>query len=122
MVPVPPPAILQRGNEAPPTTGPSLSAGVYYSIPEDGGRSLGEDGRFGNSKGNGRGSAAESESSHEGEEKGGGEGEGGRVKEEEEILGKVTEVVKAIMDLSNRVSLSSPEQYVELVKVSAYHM
>ena len=35
--------------------------------------------------------------------------------EEEAVLGKVTEVIKA---LSNRVVLSPPHQYIDLVKVS----
>ena len=56
---------------------------------------------------------AGSESSHEGE---GGTEE--KVEEgEEEVLGKVTNVVKAVMELSNRVSLSPPDEYLELVKV-----
>ena len=141
MATIPPPAILHRGSEA-PQSGP----GVYYSIAEDGGRSLTEDGQFlssrGNGRGSGRGSLGESESSHEREEvaeekvgqgeegegeregererEGEGEGEGVSAEEEEEVLGKVTEVVKAVMELSNRVSLSTPEQYVELVKVILY--
>lgn len=38
--------------------------------------------------------------------------------EEEEVLGKVTEVIKAVMELSNHVALSPPDQYIDLVKVS----
>ena len=147
MATIPPPAILQRGSEVPQSSSP----GLYYSIPEDGGRSLTEDGQFLSSRLNGSGSMVESESNHEPEEKaeemmgqgererereregeregereegeGEGEGEGEKegedvsAEEEEEVLGKVTEVVKAVMELSNRVSLSTPEQYVELVKV-----
>lgn len=151
MATIPPPAILQRSNEV-SHPNPAPSPVVYYSIPEDGGRSLGDDGRFGPSsiggrsqgedgqlrsggwglseggqsrngvsedepsRTGGRGSVAESESSHEEDEKAG--AEDGAVAEEEEVLGKVTDVVKAVMELSDRVSLSQPDQYVELVKVS----
>ena len=96
---------------------PGPSSGVYYSIPEDGGRSLGIDGRFGGSGGV-RGSMVASESSHEAEgEEGGGAEEQGDEVQENEVLGKVTDVVKAVMELSNRVSHSSPDQFVDLVKV-----
>ena len=81
-------------------------------------RSLREDGQFVSI----RSSIAGSESSREGGERGG-EGGSGEVREvgegvgAEEVLGKVTDVVKAVMELSNRVSLSPPDEYLELVKV-----
>ena len=66
---------------------------------------------------------AGSESSREGEEAREGEEVGGEsVKvvsvNDEEVLKKVTDVVKAVMELSNRVSLSPPDEYLDLVKVS----
>ena len=102
------------------TGGRSLGEDGQFGPSRTGGRSLGDDGQFGPSGSDGRGSVAESESSHEGDET----GEGGTGEEEEEVLGKVTEVVRAVMELSNRVSLSPPDQYIELVKVShmTYHM
>ena len=36
---------------------------------------------------------------------------------EDEVLGKVTDVVKSVMELSNKVYLSPPDEYLELVKV-----
>ena len=141
MAPIPPPSILLRGNEAPPPDSVPLS-GIYYSIPEDGGRSLNEAGQFVSFRESG--SLADSESSRDDgegvsreeeegvsreeegegvsrEEEGGGvqreEGEGVEMVGEEDVLGKVTEVVKAVMELSNKVSLSPPDEYLELVKV-----
>ena len=92
-------------------------------------RSLREDGQFVSARGSGRGSMAGSESSREGEvggelgerEEKEEEEEGGVRVGEEEVLGKVTEVVKAVMELSNRVSLSPPDEYLELVKVWKSH-
>ena len=117
-VPIPPPAIVRQAGHS----SSNLSASIYYSIPvEEGGRSLLPDGRFGRP-----GSVHGSESSHEGDVEGGGERgrlEEGRPEEVGEeavgdVLKKVTEVVKAVMELSNKVSLSPPDEYVELVKVS----
>ena len=48
-------------------------------------------------------------------------GEVGEAVGEEEVLGKVTNVVKAVMELSHRVSLSPPDEYLELVKVCGSH-
>ena len=76
-------------------------------------RSLREDGQFVSI----RSSIAGSESSREGEERGGEVREVGEGVGAEEVLGKVTDVVKAVMELSNRVSLSPPDEYLELVKV-----
>ncbi|CAI8043409.1 Focal adhesion kinase 1 [Geodia barretti] len=119
IAPIPPPSILLRGNEGAPTES-TPSGGVYYSIPEDGVRSLREDGQFVSSRGSGHGSITGSESSREGEVGVSGEmeekGEVGEAVGEEEVLGKVTNVVKAVMELSHRVSLSPPDEYLELVK------
>ena len=145
MATIPPPIILQRSSDHAPRDAPP-STDVYYSIPEDGGRSLREDGQFVSSRASERDSELGSESSHEGGEGGevreeraiwvegeggelSGEGEKGEEEEgerkevdrvglEQAVLGKVTDVVKAVMELSNRVSLSPPDQYLELVKVS----
>lgn len=118
--PIPPPSILLRSNEGPDHT---PSGGVYYSIPEEGVRSLREDGQFVSSPGNERNSITCSESSREGgegqrgEEEEEKEEERGDIVEEEEVLGKVTGVVKSVMELSNKVYLSPPDEYLELVKV-----
>ena len=133
MAPIPPPSILLRGNEAPPPDSAPLS-GIYYSIPEDGGRSLNEAGQFvsfresgsladsESSRDDGEGVSREEEEGVSREEEGEGvsreeEGEGVEMVGEEDVLGKVTEVVKAVMELSNKVSLSPPDEYLELVKV-----
>lgn len=120
MAPIPPPSILQRSNDV-PQSDPTPSSGVYYSIPEDSGRTLNEEGQFISStgsgrvsRGSGRGSVVVSEPDEAIVVLFGGD-------EEEEVLKKVTAVVKAVMELSNRVSFSSPDHYLELVKVNRSH-
>ena len=70
--------------------------------------------------GEGRGEEEGGEGRGEEEEEEGGEGRG--EEERGEVLVKVTEVVKAVMELSHKVSLLTPDGYVELVKVGFCHV